>query len=144
MIPSWDFFVRGTGQGFISDTDNLPYGWKKSPPIFFMATEIVADLANAALRCNTPIFPHRLDDIAESIVKEEPPTLQWALVGFTRDPYLRRANSNPSAYVEFFVTGFLGLAQGLTHRQRQVQKTLFHSLDNLFCTFDSVDSDKRK
>ena len=32
----------------------LPMGWKNSPPLFCMATETVADLANEALRTHQP------------------------------------------------------------------------------------------
>ena len=90
----------------------LPKGWKKSPPIFCTATETVADLANAALRCNTPTLPHSLDDMAEAIVREEPPTLQPSMAGLTRDPYLRRANSKLDAYIDVFVNNLLGLSLG--------------------------------
>ena len=44
--------------------------WKNSPPIFCTATEIVADLVNAALHCNTPALLHRLDDMVEAIIRE--------------------------------------------------------------------------
>ena len=54
----------------------LPMGWKNSTPIFCTATETVADLVSEALHCNTPALPHRLDDIAKVIIKQELPTLQ--------------------------------------------------------------------
>ena len=92
----------------------------------------MVDLANAALRCNTPNLPCRMDDMAEAIVREEPPTLQSALAGLTRDPYLRRANSKPDAYLDAFVENSLGVAQGPAHRRRRVRRTLFHTLDKVF------------
>ena len=56
--------------------------------------------------------------MVEAIFREELPTLQTALTGFTRDPYLGRANANLAAYIEFFVSNFLGLAHGPAHRRR--------------------------
>ena len=88
----------------------LPMGWKIFPPIFCTATETVADLENAALRCNTPPLPHRLDDTAVAIVREELLTLQPALSGLTRNSYLRQANAKTAAYIDIFIDDFLGLA----------------------------------
>ena len=107
-------------------------GWKNSPPIFCMATDTVAELANTALRCNTPAFPHRLDDMAEYIVREEPPTLQLELAGLMRDPYIRQANAKLDSYVDVFVDNFLGLTQRPAHQRCLVRQTSLHSLDNVF------------
>ena len=38
--------------------------WNNSPPIFFIATEIVTDLENTALRCNHIFHKHKLYDLA--------------------------------------------------------------------------------
>ena len=118
-------------------TLTLPMEWKNSPPIFSPATETVADLANTTFRCNVPALTHNLDDIAEAIVIYTPPTLQLALIGLTRDPYLRRFNAKISAYIDVFIDNFLGLAQAPSHRRRRVQKTLFHTLYKLFRPCDS-------
>ena len=114
-------------------------GWKKLPPIFYTVMDTLADLANAALHCNTPALPHRLDYMVEIIVREETPNLQTELAGLTRESYLRRANANPAAYVDSFANNFLGLSKGPTHRRRQVRKTLFRSLDKVFQACDSGD-----
>ena len=37
--------------------------WKNLLPIFCMTTQKVVDLANAALRCNTPALSYRLYDM---------------------------------------------------------------------------------
>ena len=122
----------------------LPMGWKNSPPIFCTATETVADLENASLHCNTPVLPHRMDGMAESIFMEEPPTLKPALAGLTRGPYLRRANTNPDAYIDVFVDNFTGISQGRAHWWQLVWKTFFHSLDKVFRPCDSGKSDNCK
>ena len=105
---------------------------------------IVADLANAALRCNTPTLPQRLDDMAETIVREEPTTPHPELIGLKRNLYIRWSNTKPSAYVEFFVHDLLGLDQGPPHQKRGVQRSLFHALDKVLWPCDSGDLDKRK
>ena len=47
-----------------------------------------------------------LDDMAEDIVMEAPPTLQPALSGLTMYPYLRQDNANPAACVDIFSAVF--------------------------------------
>ena len=98
-------------------------GWKNLPPIFYTVMDILADLANAALHCNTPALPHRLDYMVEIIVREETPNLQTELAGLTRESYLRRANANPAAYIDVFVNNFLGLSLGPAHRRHWVRRT---------------------
>ena len=95
-------------------------GCKNLPPIFYKATETVADLANTALICNTSAVLHRMDDMVEAIFREEPTALQPELAGLTRYPYLRQSNTNMAAYVEVFVDDFLGLAQEPSHWRHQV------------------------
>ena len=75
-----------------------------------MVTEIVENLTDAALCCNTPALLHRLVDMLESIVSEELPTLQPSLTGLTRESYLSQANSKPDAYVDDSVDNLPGLA----------------------------------
>ena len=92
----------------------------------------VADFANSALRCNIPDLLHKLYDMAESIVRETQLTLQTVLVGLTKDPYLRQANTKTDVYVEVFVRSLLGLSQGLSHWWCQVRRTFFHDLEKMF------------
>ena len=66
------------------------------------------------------------------------------MTGMTRDPHLRRTNTNLATYIDIFVNNFLGLAQGSTHGRRQVQQTLFHSLYKVFLPCNSVDSANSK
>ena len=62
---------------------------KKIATNIYTAMETVADQENVALRCNTHSLPHRMDDMAEFIVREASQTLHTAMVGLTRDPYMR-------------------------------------------------------
>ena len=119
-------------------------GWKNLPSIFFMDTETVADLANAAVRRNTTDLPHTLDDMAEEIFKEALTILHLELAGLMRDPYLRRSNTKLATYVDFFVNSFLGLAQGPAYRRHQVRQTLFHALDMVFWSCESGNLANRK
>ena len=135
------FNLRSRGQGVSSDAANPRMGRK---PIFCMAKDTVVDMANKFLPCNTPDLPHRLDDMAEVIVRGEPQTLKPALAGLSRDPYLRRSSKNTATYVDIFVDNFIELAQGTTHQRRQVRQILFHSLDNVFRPCESIESDNRK
>ena len=122
----------------------LPVGWKNSPPIFFSETETVTGLVNTDVYCNSLAVTHMLDDREEAIVREEPSTLQSELAGLMIDLYLRQANAKTDAYVNFFIDGFLGLVQETVHRWRLVQRTLFRSLNKVFQTCDSGDSDNYK
>ena len=62
----------------------------------------------------------------------------------SRDPYLKRINANPKAYVDLFVDEFLGLSQGPAHMQLHVWYTLFHALDKFFRPLDAEDSSNRR
>ena len=81
-----DFTSEVKNKELVAIPLTLIMGWKNLPPIFCMAMETMTDLENAALQCNTPALPRRLDAIVESIVRKEPPTLQPALLGLTRYP----------------------------------------------------------
>ena len=48
------FSSEGDDEELVVITLTLLMGWKNLPPIFYMATETVEDLANAALRLNNP------------------------------------------------------------------------------------------
>ena len=117
-------------------TFNLPMGWKNYLPIFCMATETVADLANASLRCNQPYRKHKMDDLSEAIVIPDSPPLQEYLAGLICNPYLTCNNINTTAYVNVFVDEFLGLAQDTPHRQCHFRSTLFHALEKVFRPLD--------
>ena len=48
------FSSEGDDEELVVITLTLLMGWKNLPPTFYMATETVEDLANAALRLNNP------------------------------------------------------------------------------------------
>ena len=114
----------------------LPMGWKNSPPLFCMATETVADLANIALCCIGPVRLHKLHDRVEAANNAAPPTLFQAYVDLTRNPVLQRTNARLLAYFDVFVDDFLCLAQGPQHQRRHVRRHLFHALDKIFRPLD--------
>ena len=122
----------------------LPMGWKNYPPLFCMATETVADLANEDLRTHQPSKQHQLDNRAEVI--EPPPAqpLTQEHAQLTRDPYLRRPNTKLLVYVDVFVDDFLGLVQEPRHRRCHVHRTLFHALDKVFRPLDRQEAKQRK
>ena len=122
----------------------LPMGWKNSPPLFFMATETVADLSNETFRTHQPSKQHLLDNRAEAVEPLPAPLLTQEHANLTRDQYLRRPNDKLLAYVGVFVDDFLALAQGPRHRCRHVRRTIFHALDKVFRTLDWQDANQRK
>ena len=62
----------------------------------------------------------------------------------TRDPYLRHPKVKLLAYVDVFIDGFLGLAQGPRNRRRHVRRTIFQPLDKGFRPLDWQDTKQRK
>ena len=114
----------------------LPMGWKKSPPLFYTAMEMVADLTNESLRSHQPIRPHKLDNRAEAIVSLPAPPLTQEHAKLTRNAYLRHPKAKLLAYMDVFVDDFLGLAQGPWHRRRHVRRTLFHVPDKVLRPLD--------
>ena len=88
----------------------LPVGWVESPPQFCAATETVADLANTALREQTPRLRtlHRLDQVLESTV----PGIDSPITGHLDINQNRGVKSKGAlAYINIFVDYFLGITQ---------------------------------
>ena len=121
-----------------------PMGWKNYPPLFCMATEAVADIANESLRFCQPRKSHKLDDRAKVIAPPPAPHLAQEHAKLTRGPYLRLPKAKLQAYEDVFADDFLGLAQGPRHRRRHVRRTLFHALDKVFRPLDRQDTKQRK
>ena len=122
----------------------LPMGRKNSPPLLCTTTETVADLANVSLCSHQPSRPHKLDNLAEAVAPPTAPSLSSEHTKLTLDSYLRRPKAKLLAYVDVFVDGFLGLAQGPRHRHHHVRRTLFHALDKVFWPLDQKDTKQRK
>ena len=88
----------------------LPMGWVESPPQFCAVTETVAELANTALREQTPRLrtPHLLDQVLESTV----PGLDRPISGHLDINHNRVVKSKGAlAYIDIFVDDFLGVIQ---------------------------------
>ena len=116
----------------------LPMGWKNSPPIFFTATETIADLANTKIASSTDSDApnHALDDLAASILSPTPahalPTLISGKilslqVPVKRDPSLPSLPS-PLAYIDVFVDDFIACVQG-GNRGCHVPRILFEVIN---------------
>ena len=80
------FPLEGEDEELVAIPLTCPMGQKNLPPIFCTATKTVADIVNAALRCNTHALLHRLNGMADAIFRDAPPTLQTTLEGLTRYP----------------------------------------------------------
>ena len=108
----------------------LPMGWVESPPQFCAVTEIVADLANTALKEQTPRLctPHRLDQVSESTV----PGLDIPVTGHLEINHNRVVDSKGAlAYIDIFVDCFLGITQGNKDRWEELKRAMLHSLDDV-------------
>jgi hypothetical protein len=131
----------------------LPMGWADSPPYFCVATETVADLANARLAWNPP--PHRLDSAADTPPAPDGPVALPASPApapfptATPEPLPSRkrrlrVRRTPLAQFDVFVDDFVGQVQGSKRRRDRLRRVLFHSLDEVFRPLDSTDSPHRQ
>ena len=121
----------------------LPMGWKNSPPIFSTATETIADLANHAIRTQTPILSmHPLDNLAalqdQAILQHPTPSTDLP----PRDPSLPSPRQSQSS-IDIFVDDFIGIAQGSRHR-RFVRSVLMKCIDLVFRPRVPSDNPARK
>lgn len=113
----------------------LPMGWVESPPLFCVATETIADLANASLQQGISVPPHRLRALADTPAPPfeipRPPELttfeSTALPNHPVGPCRR-----PLKYVDVYVDNFIGLAQGNSNTCNQVRDHLFMAIDKVF------------
>ena len=55
------FLVDNGNEPMVDIPLTLPMGWKNSPPLFWMATEIIAELENKVICAHAPLRPHKLD-----------------------------------------------------------------------------------
>ena len=56
------FPVDEGNEPLVSTTITLPMGWKNYPPLFYKATETVADLAKHTFCAHVPSRLHKMDD----------------------------------------------------------------------------------
>jgi hypothetical protein len=135
-IPKfWVIFPTLSGdEPLIAFTLVLPMRWTNSPPIFWTATETIAEIANARLSLGwlppsqpmaASVFapPHKAYWGSKSMLLPEPYP--------TRNPSLPKVGV-PAAYVDVFVDDFVGLAQ--KHKQ-QVHSTLLEAVDEVFAPY---------
>ena len=88
---------------------------KNSLPIFCTSKETVTYTANIALRYNHPSCPHKVDNSVEAVIISHSRPLQPDLVNLICDPYLKRRNEKPTAYICVLTDNVLGLDQGPVH-----------------------------
>ena len=118
-------------------------GWVESPPHFCAVTETVADLANIALRDQTPRLrtPHRLDQVSESTVTG----LDSPITGHLDINHNRVVESKDAlSYIDIFVGDFLGITQGNKAPREEVKRALLHSLDNVLRPLSPMDLPTRQ
>ena len=126
------FPLEGEDEDLVLIPLTFPMEWKNSPPMFCMATETLANLANTALCLNIPALPHSMNDMAETIFRGELTTLHPVMSGLTRDPYLSQANTKRASVIDVFVDNLLGLSQEPAHWWLLVCRILFYALDKVF------------
>ena len=128
----------------------LPMGWKESPPYFSMATEMVADLANEAIRLNATPQPHQLETTSESHGEPEAqpnkasPSMAAPSLPTPIGPSQHGLFKKPIACWDVHVDDFIGLAQGNRWRQRKTKRLLLHSLDSVFQGLESTNNPHRQ
>jgi hypothetical protein len=125
----------------------LPMGWANSPPYFTAATEIITDLANAALATTAKFPSHRLEAIFETdpdsvAAYQDPPSPSHAPLVATAVPEdrIHEYSPRPVALHDVYADDFLSLVQGGTRRRLQVKRSLLHTLDSVFRGLDASDS----
>ena len=139
--PKMDLIVLASEEDepLVSTPLITPMICKNSPTILCASTETVSDLANNVLHdlCHTQHYP--MDYHAERVSIQPFPPLNSFLSAIPRDPMPGCKNADLLAYVEIFVEKFLGLAQGPVHHCWHVCRTIFHSLEQVFHSKDTVD-----
>lgn len=90
----------------------FPMGWTNSPPIFSTAIKTIANLTTMRLHRFARPLPHRLDNLAQSIlaVPPAPPSDMSALPPIALDPSLP-TSGQPLPYTDVFIDDFAGTAQ---------------------------------
>lgn len=113
----------------------LPMGWVESPPLFCVATETIADLANNSLQLGISSTPHRLSALANTpgapFERRVVPTGPTGMA--TAAPiHLLGPRRKPLKYVDVYVDDFIGLAQGNPTSCSKVRDHLLTAIDKVF------------
>jgi hypothetical protein len=127
----------------------LPMGWKQSPPLFTVATETVANLANTKLPDMKPSVPHRLELLSETPIRVDPPPMVSAQgpASLPLPPTRRRrwqAKPRPVKSWDVYVDDFIGMVQGNRNHRTHVKRILLSSLDEVMRRLDDADDVHRQ
>jgi hypothetical protein len=124
----------------------LPMGWMISPPMFTVATETVADLANHNLHTKLGSGSRRLDTISESPL----PTATLPapdISGTKHQPLHLPEPSVPTGRTQkaiklwdVYVDDFMGMVQGNHAYHNRVKRVLLHALGKVFQKLDDRDA----
>lgn len=130
----------------------LPMGWVESPPYFCMATETIADYANARLQLGASVAKHRLGDLADSSSGSPD-----SLASSSTDPRTRKLAATtaipkhppgprrkPVKYVDVYVDDFIGLAQGPLTTCSKVRDHLLTAIDQVFRPASPLEGKQRQ
>ena len=95
----------------------LPMDWKNSPPLFSVATKIIADLANHRIKGGLTLPIHPLDKEVEVVTPEGPfsghlSNDQDVTASLPLCDLSLPTTGQPSVYVDVFVDNCIALAQG--------------------------------
>ena len=118
-------------------------GWVESPSQFCSVTETVADLANKALKEQTPRLrtPYQLYQVSESTV----PGIDSPIIGHIDINHNQVVESKGVlAYIDIFVDDFLGITQGNKARQEEVKRALLNSLNDVLRPLSLTDLPTRQ
>jgi hypothetical protein len=119
----------------------LTMGWKQLPPIFMVATETVAYLANQCVVANDEASLHGLDVVSETAITEEPLTLATdsglaQSTVFNMEEHCHHAVPSTVKNWDVYVDDFIGVVQGNRRHHRFVKLVLLSSIDYVLRRLD--------
>ena len=113
------------GDNIVAIPPTLTMGWKN--PLLYYARPRRHSRTSQTHPCASTrnLASKKPDKHTEAVVISESRTLQTVLTNLNSNPYLKRRNTNTTAYAGILADEFLGLSQGPTHRRHHFQSILF-------------------
>eukprot|EP00957_Ditylum_brightwellii_P034013 2575933-Ditylum_brightwellii.AAC.1 len=129
----------------------LPMGYIESAAFFCCTTKTIADITNTAWHSPAAHTPHPLEHLCWS----PPAATANTTTGHTwlrpHQPFTHLYQSltplqhaHLLQYINVYMDDFMAFVQGDEHACRRTTRTLFHTIDQVFCPNDAADTDRQE
>ena len=145
-VPSVAFIIQKKNPSDLQLVEfhiSLPMGYVDSAPYFYMATEVLTDLANKATPQRDVASEHPLERAAEDRSADDTGTLEDQ-AGAIWEQLLAEQRSATTKNVNVYLDDLIYIFQGGPKERRQILRNLFSQINKVFHPNETAYTDKKK